>query len=84
MSLALQAVAHGIASNRTAMEDAVAAVRETEGDRDTAQMIALANGVALYHLGNGQLFEAIDAMDSAMELLGAGSVAPTTFPAAGP
>ena len=36
MSIALQAVAHGIAGNRTAMEDAVAAVNETEGDRDTA------------------------------------------------
>ena len=80
MSLALQAVAHGIAGNRTAMDDAIAAARATEGDCDTAQMIALANGVALYHLGNGQLFEAIDAMDSAMELLGAVVGGPHDFP----
>ena len=80
MSLALQAVAHGIAGNRPAMENAVAAVHEIEGDRDTAQMIALANGVALYHLGNGQLFEAIDAMDCAMELLGAVVGGPHDFP----
>ena len=69
MSIALQAVAHGISGQRTGMEDAIAAVRQTEGDRHTARMIALANGVALFHVGGGQLPEAIDAMDDAMELL---------------
>ncbi len=69
MSLALQAVAHGFCGNRTAMEDYAAQARAVDGDRDTVAMITLANGVALYHLGEGQLPEALDALDGAMEVL---------------
>ena len=32
-------------------------------------MITLANGVALYHLGEGRLPEALDALDRAMDIL---------------
>ena len=69
MCLALQAVAHGFSGNRTAMETAAAQARVTGGDRDTVKMTTLANGVALYHLGEGQLPEAVDAMDRAMDVL---------------
>ena len=55
MSLALQAVAHGLAGNRTAMEAAAAAARATGGDTATVEMIMLGNGIAVYHLGQGQL-----------------------------
>ncbi len=82
MSLALQAVAHGISGDRTATMDTIAALGETEGDRDTAHMIALANAL-LYHLGEGQLPQAIDAMDDAMRCSGPRVAAPTTLPAAG-
>jgi DNA-binding CsgD family transcriptional regulator len=80
MSLAMRAVAHGIAGNRTGMTDAVAAIHETEGDRETALMMAQANGVALYHLGEGHLPEAIDAMDAAMEALRAAGGGAYDFP----
>lgn len=69
MSLALRAVAHGFSGNRTAMEAAAAQARAIGGDRDTVEMITLANGVALYHLGEGRLPEALEAMDRAMEVL---------------
>ena len=69
MSLALQAVAHGFSGNRTAMEAAAAQARATDGDSDTVEMIMLANGVALYHLGEGQLPEALEALDRAMDVL---------------
>jgi DNA-binding CsgD family transcriptional regulator/tetratricopeptide (TPR) repeat protein len=69
MSIALQAVAHGFSGNRTAMEAAAARARATEGDGDTVRMITLANGAALYHLGEGQLPEALDALDRAMDIL---------------
>jgi DNA-binding CsgD family transcriptional regulator/tetratricopeptide (TPR) repeat protein len=69
MSLALQAVVHGISGNRTAMEATAAQARATDGDRDTVEMHMLANGVALYHLGEGRLPEALDAMDRAMDVL---------------
>ena len=73
MSLALQGVAYGFSGNPTEMEDRVAAARGTGGDRDTVEMITLANGVALYHLGEGQFGAAIAALDRAMDLLrGAG------------
>ncbi|HTT92824.1 MAG TPA: LuxR C-terminal-related transcriptional regulator, partial [Acidimicrobiales bacterium] len=80
MSLALQAVAHGISGNRRAMNEAIAAMRDSAGDRDTAQMIAMANGVSICHLGDGQLPEAIDAMDSAMGLLRSASGGARDFP----
>jgi DNA-binding CsgD family transcriptional regulator/tetratricopeptide (TPR) repeat protein len=67
-SLALQAVAHGFSGNRTAMEASAAQARAIDGDRDTVEMITLANGVALYHLGEGRLPEALDAMDRAMDI----------------
>ncbi len=69
MSLALQAVAHGFSGNRMAMEAAAVQARATEGDSDTVKMHLLANGVALYHLGEGRLAEAVDAMDRAMDVL---------------
>jgi DNA-binding CsgD family transcriptional regulator len=68
-SLALQAVAHGLSGNRTAMETLAAQARAIDGDRDTVEMSTLANGLALYHLGEGQLPEALDAMDRAMDVL---------------
>jgi DNA-binding CsgD family transcriptional regulator len=68
-SLALQAVAHGFSGNRAAMEAHAAKARAIGGDRDTVEMITLANGVALYHLGEGRLPEALDAMDGAMDVL---------------
>ena len=80
MSLALQAVAHGISGNRRAMNEAIAAMRDSAGDRDTAQMIAMANGVSICHLGDGHLPEAIDAMDSAMGLLRSASGGARDFP----
>jgi DNA-binding CsgD family transcriptional regulator len=80
MSIALQAVASGISGHRTAMEGAVAALRQSEGDRNTARMVALGNGVALFHVGDGQLPEAIDAMDGAMELLRAAGGGAYDFP----
>jgi len=69
MSLALQAVAHGFSGKRPAMEAAAAEARATEGDGDAVKMIMLANGVALYHLGEGRLTEAMDALDRAMDVL---------------
>jgi DNA-binding CsgD family transcriptional regulator/tetratricopeptide (TPR) repeat protein len=69
MSLTLQAVVHGISGNRTAMEATAAQARATEGDRDTVEMHLLANGAALYHLGEGRLPDALDAMDRAMDVL---------------
>ena len=69
MSLALQGVAYGFSGNRTAMEAAAAAARGTGGDRETVEMITLGNGVALYHLGEGEVAEALAALDGAMEVL---------------
>ncbi|MGH9044707.1 MAG: response regulator transcription factor, partial [Acidimicrobiales bacterium] len=80
MSLALQAAAHGISGNRAAMDDAIAAVGRSQGDRQTAQMVALANGVAPCHVGDGQLGEAIETMDGAMDLLRAAGGGPYDFP----
>lgn len=80
MSLALQAVAHGVSGDRAAMEEAIGAVHEAEGERHAAQMIALANGAALYYLGAGQLPEAVGAMDEAMALLRAGGGGAYDFP----
>jgi DNA-binding CsgD family transcriptional regulator len=69
MCLALQAVAHGISGNRMAMEAAAAQASATEGDDETVRMHVLANGVALYHLGDGRVAEALDAMNQAMDVL---------------
>ena len=68
-SLALQAVAHGISGNRAAMETLASQARGIDGDRDTVEMITLANGLALYYLGEGQLPRALEAMDRAMDVL---------------
>jgi hypothetical protein len=68
-SVALQAVAHGFSGNRAEMEIFAAQARAIDGDRDTVEMITLANGVALYRLGEGQLPEALDALDRAMDVL---------------
>jgi hypothetical protein len=51
------------------METLAAQARAIDGDRDTVEMSTLANGLALYHLGEGQLPEALDAMDRAMDVL---------------
>jgi DNA-binding CsgD family transcriptional regulator len=69
MCLALQAVAHGMSGNWRAMEAAAAQADATEGDGDTVRMHVLANGVALYHLGEGRVAEALDAMTRAMDVL---------------
>jgi DNA-binding CsgD family transcriptional regulator len=69
VSLALQSVAHGFSGNRSEMERLAAQARAIDGDHDTVEMIMLANGTALYHLGEGQLPEAVDAMDRAMDVL---------------
>jgi DNA-binding CsgD family transcriptional regulator/tetratricopeptide (TPR) repeat protein len=68
-SLALQAVAHGFSGNWAAMEEKAAAARKTRSDRDTVEINILGSAVALYHLGNGQLDEALVALDGAMEIL---------------
>jgi hypothetical protein len=62
-------VAHGFSGNRAEMEIFAAQARAIDGNRDTVEMITLANGVALYHLGEGQLPEALDALDRAMDVL---------------
>jgi DNA-binding CsgD family transcriptional regulator/tetratricopeptide (TPR) repeat protein len=80
MSLALQAVAHGFSGNRMAMEAAAAEARATEGDSDTVNMCTLANGLALYYLGEGQVPEALDALDRAMEVLRAAGGGAHEFP----
>jgi DNA-binding CsgD family transcriptional regulator len=80
MSLALQGVAHGLTGDRTAMKAAAAAARATGGDSDTVEMITLGNGTALYHLGQGQIPEAITALDGAMELLRAAGGGAHPFP----
>ena len=67
-SLALQAVAHGFSGNRAAMEALAAQARAVGGDRDTVEMVTLANGLALYHLGEGRLPEALDALDRAADV----------------
>jgi DNA-binding CsgD family transcriptional regulator len=69
VSLALQAVAHGFSGNRQAMQDFAARARAIDGDRDTVEMVTLANGAALYHLGEGELPAALDALDRAMDVL---------------
>jgi DNA-binding CsgD family transcriptional regulator/tetratricopeptide (TPR) repeat protein len=68
-SIALQAVAHGLSGNRTAMEALASQARAIDGDGATVEMTTLANGLALYHLGEGQFPEALDAMDRAMDVL---------------
>lgn len=68
-SVALQAAAHGFSGNCTAMEAFAAQARAIDGDRDTVELIMLANGVALYHLGEGQLPEALNALDRAVDVL---------------
>jgi DNA-binding CsgD family transcriptional regulator/tetratricopeptide (TPR) repeat protein len=80
MSLALQGVAHGLSGNRAAMEEAAAAARATGGDRDTVEMITLGNGVALYHLGEGQVHESLAALDEAMQVLRAAGGGAHPFP----
>ena len=74
-SLALQAVAHGFSGNRPAMEAFAAQARAINVDRDIVEMTTLANGVALYHLGEGRLPEALDALDRAADVLRATGVA---------
>lgn len=80
MSLALQAVAHGFSGNGAAMETSAAAARATEGDRDTVAMVTMGNGAALFHLGAGQVPEALEALDHAMEVLRAAGGGAHEFP----
>ena len=80
MSLALQGVAHGLSGNRAAMEEAAVAARATGSDRDTVEMITLGNGLALYHLGEGQIRNALAALDAAMEVLRAAGGGAHPFP----
>jgi DNA-binding CsgD family transcriptional regulator len=69
LSLALQGVAYGFSGNRTAMQERAAAARGIGGDRDTVELVTLSNGVSLCHLGEGNVAEALAALDGAMELL---------------
>ena len=80
MSLALQAVAYGFSGNRSAMNAAAAAARATDGDRNTVAMTTLGNGAALFHLGAGQVPEALDALDHAMDVLRAAGGGAHEFP----
>ncbi len=80
MSLALQAVAHGLSGNREALEAASAAARATGSDSDQVNMAVLGNGLALYHLGEGRFREALDALDHAMDVLRVATVAVHPFP----
>jgi DNA-binding CsgD family transcriptional regulator/tetratricopeptide (TPR) repeat protein len=80
MSLALQAVAHGYSGNRAAMDAAAGAARATRGDRDTVAMVTLGNGAALFHLGAGQVPEALGALDRAMDVLRAAGGGAHEFP----
>jgi DNA-binding CsgD family transcriptional regulator len=73
-SIALQAVAHGFSGDRAAMEAAAARARAVDGDHAIVEMVTLANGVALYHLGEGRLSAALDALDRAMDVLRAARV----------
>jgi len=80
MSLALQGVAHGFSGNRTAMDISTEQARATGSDSGTVNMITLGNGLALYHLGEGQVREALDALDRAMEVLRAAGSEAHPFP----
>jgi len=80
MSLALQAVAHGFSGNGAAMDATAAAARATGGDRDTVAMVTKGNGAALFHLGAGQIPEAVEALDRAMEVLRAAGGGAHEFP----
>jgi len=80
MSLALAAVAHGLAGDRAAMEAAAAEARATGGDHETVDMVTWGNGVAVYHLGRGEMPEAIDALDRAMDVLRAAGGGAHPFP----
>jgi DNA-binding CsgD family transcriptional regulator/tetratricopeptide (TPR) repeat protein len=80
MSLALQAVAYGFSGNAASMDAAAEAARATGGDRDTVAMVTLGNGAALFHLGAGQVLEALDVLDHAMEVLRAAGGGAHEFP----
>jgi len=73
-SLALQAVAYGFSGDRAAMEAAAARARAVDGDRAIVEMVTLANGAALYHLGEGRLLDAVEALDRAVDVLRAARV----------
>ena len=81
MSLALQAVAHGFSGNWAAMQAHLTEARATGSDGQTVDMATLGNGLALYHLGEGQVSEAMRALDQAMDVLGEAATRPTRFPA---
>jgi DNA-binding CsgD family transcriptional regulator len=68
MSLALQAIAHGMAGNRPAMEAVAEEAHALESDAATVNIAVWSNGVAVYHVGEGQLREALDALERAMEV----------------
>jgi DNA-binding CsgD family transcriptional regulator len=80
MSLTLKAVAHGFSGDRKAMEVAATEARATGGDSDTVNMVTWGNGVAMYHLGEGQIPEALEALDRAMEVLRAAGGGAHPFP----
>jgi tetratricopeptide (TPR) repeat protein len=58
MSLALQGVGHGSPATGRRWRRLRRGPGETEGDRDTVEMITLGNGIALYQLGEGHIREA--------------------------
>jgi DNA-binding CsgD family transcriptional regulator len=68
MSLAQQAVGHGIGGNRPAMEAVAEEAYALKSDVNTVNIVIWSNGVATYHIGEGQLHEALDALERSMEV----------------
>src|SRR5260221_2494889 len=64
-SLALQAVAHGLSGNRTAMETLAAQARAIGGGPGTLEMSTPGNGPAPYHPREGQLSQTPDPTEPA-------------------
>jgi DNA-binding CsgD family transcriptional regulator len=80
MSLAIQAVVHGLSGDRETMTAAARAARATGGDRTTVEMTTMGNGAALFHLGTGNMPGALDALDQAMAMLRAAGGGAHEFP----
>ena len=80
MSLALQAIGHGTGGNRPAMEAVAEEAQALDSDVDTVNIAIWSNGVALYHIGEGQLREALDALEQAMEVFRASGGGAFPFP----
>jgi DNA-binding CsgD family transcriptional regulator len=80
MSLGLQAVAHGLLGDQEAMEATADAARATKGDVVTLEIVLHGNAFGLYHLGRGDLEEALRSLDRCMEVLRATGGSAHPFP----